>query len=527
MKKFITTAIALCCIFGLYSQNKILWDDTDTGKWSNEFEEVQMPSSLDNGLQGAILYKAKSDTPRPLIVSLHTWSGDYKQADPLARLMVEYDYNYIHPDFRGPNYTPHACGSEFVIADLEDAIAYAIKNMKADPNEVHIVGTSGGGYATLLAYMNVKYPVKSFSAWVPLSNLESWYWESVGRKQHYKDHILKATSSISELNLIEARKRSPYFQEYPADLRKDAKLYIYAGIHDGYTGSVPITQSLDMYNKIAREAFSAYGDELVSDKDKLELVVKRCFPSKDFCLNIGDRKVHYFKKKENVSLSIFEGGHEQIVDQVIPLIPIDKKYELISKTVLNLGDSNSSFEYSWPQLLAKQSLRLKVQNYGIPGNTVGFDNLGQKRLNTLANIDSLLVQVAKKITTLDYVIVNLGTNDCKAIFDNQQNEAKKNFDKLIKKLETSALTKKSKIIVLSIPPADMTKVSEKYYGMDRRITDLNEYYKKQVVSKKNIFFLDIYSLLQPDIASYTEDGVHLNETAQQLIVNTVKETLYK
>lgn len=527
MKRFITTAIILCCIIGAYAQKKIAWDDTDAGKWSSEFIEVQIPSSLDNATQGAVLYKAKSNAARPLIVSLHTWSGDYKQEDPLARIMKDYDYNYIHPNFRGPNYTPQACGSEYVIADLEDAIAYAIANMKIDPNEVHIVGTSGGGYATLVAYMNVKYPVKSFSAWVPLSNLESWYWESVGRKQHYKDHVLKATSSTTELNVTEARKRSPYFQKYPADLRENAKLYIYAGIHDGYQGSVPITQSIDMYNKIAKEAFEASDDELVSYKDKLELVVKRCFPSHDFKMNIGDRKIHYFKKKENVSVSIFEGGHEQVVDQVIPLIPIDKKYELKPKTVLNIGDSNSSFKYSWPQLLEKQSLRLRVHNYGIPGNTVGFDNLDQKRLNMLANIDSLLAQVGKEVVTLDYVIVSIGSNDCKAIFDKKQNEAKKNFDKLIQKLETAPLTKNTKIVVLSIPPADMTKVSEKYYGMDARILSLNDYYRKKIANKKNITFLDTYSLLLPNISTYTEDGVHLDEKAQQLVAQKIKETLYK
>lgn len=518
MKQTHILLLMLCfLVISLHAQKKKEqnWDDTQNKNWGSDFKIVNIPSSVDGEIQKAYFYSSLSVEKRPLIVSLHTWSGDYTQEDPLARLMVEYDYNYIHPDFRGPNYTPEACGSEYVVADLEDAIAYAIANMNVDPNEVHIVGASGGGYATLVAYMNVKYPIKSFSAWVPLSNLENWYWESVGRKQHYKDHILKATGSTSELNVAESRKRSPYFQKYPADLRKNAKLYIYAGIHDGYQGSVPITQSIDMYNKIAKESFEASDDELISDQDKLTLVVKRCFPSHDFKMNIGDRKVHYFKKKENVSVSIFEGGHEQIVDQVIPLMPIDKKYELKPKTVLNIGDSNSSFEYSWPQLLSKQTLRLKVHNYGIPGNTVGFDNLGQKRLNTLANIDSLFNQAKKDVTTLDYVIISLGSNDCKAIFDKQQNEAKRNFDKLIKELETSSLTKNSKIIVLSIPPADMTKVSEKYYGMDARILALNDYYRKKITNKKNITFLDTYSLLLPNISTYTEDGVHLNETAQQ------------
>lgn len=174
-------SINLTLVTNLFADNKLLaqtnnklsWDDTNNEQWNQEFAEVWIPSSFDNTSQGSIVYKAKSDTPRPLIVSLHTWSGNYKQEDPLARLIVDYDYNYIHPDFRGANNNPKACGSNYVIADLEDAIEYAISNMNVDRDEVHIVGTSGGGYATLIAYMNIKYPAKSFSAWVPLSNLEA------------------------------------------------------------------------------------------------------------------------------------------------------------------------------------------------------------------------------------------------------------------------------------------------------------------------------------------------------------------
>lgn len=507
------------------TNNKLSWDDTNNGQWNEEFEEVWIPSSFDNTSQGSIIYKAKSDTPRPLIVSLHTWSGNYKQEDRLARLIVDYDYNYIHPDFRGANNNPKACGSNYVIADLEDAIEYAISNMNVDRNEVHIVGTSGGGYATLIAYMNIKFPAKSFSAWVPLSNLEAWYWESVGRKQKYAQDILICTDSKDILNVEEARKRSPYFQKYPELLRKDAKLSIFTGIHDGYTGSVPITQSVDMYNKLVKETVPADQQNLVSDADKLQLIVNRCYPLKERGRNIGDRKVHYEKQNGNISLTIFEGGHEQIVNQVIPLMPIDKKYEPVYKKILNLGDSNSSFEYSWPQLLTQKSLQLKVRNYGIPGNTVGYDNLGQKQLNSLANIDSLLTLVERETVALDYVIISLGTNDCKAIFDKRQNEAKKNFDKLIKKIKTSPLTMGSKIIVLSIPPADISKINEKYYGIDHRIIALNDYYKKQIVSNKNIIFLDTYSLLLPNIASYTEDGIHLNEKAQQLITDELLKIL--
>lgn len=59
------------------------------------------------------------------------------------------DWNYIHPDFRGPNRTFDSMGSQFVLSDIEDAIEFALKNTHADPNNVHIIGVSGGGFATL------------------------------------------------------------------------------------------------------------------------------------------------------------------------------------------------------------------------------------------------------------------------------------------------------------------------------------------------------------------------------------------
>ena len=60
--------------------------------------------------------------------------------------------------------------------------------------EVHIIGVSGGGFATLAAFMNIEYPVKSFSAWVPISDIEAWYWECVGRGSRYAEDILSVVS---------------------------------------------------------------------------------------------------------------------------------------------------------------------------------------------------------------------------------------------------------------------------------------------------------------------------------------------
>ncbi|MBV2245995.1 MAG: prolyl oligopeptidase family serine peptidase [Lentimicrobium sp.] len=317
----------------LCAQQQPKWDDISKNKWNSEFELVEIISSKDSSRQKAYLYRTKSKKPRPLIISLHTWSGDYTQKDPLADEALAREYNYIHPDFRGPNNNPLATGSNLAISDIEDAIRFAVNNTNTDPKNVHIIGTSGGGMAVLLAYMNVQYPVKSFSAWAPISDLEAWYWESIGRQQKYAIDILKSISMDSVFNAEEALRRSPLFQRFPKDIRKEAELFIYEGIHDGYTGSVPITHAINMYNRLAGELkYNLYSipaimekassdPDLVSEREIINLVTKRCNPSFDKLQTINDRPIYLYRKYNNISLTIFEGTHEQL-SQAFSMIPI-------------------------------------------------------------------------------------------------------------------------------------------------------------------------------------------------------------
>ena len=48
----------------------------------------------------------------PLLVALHTWSGDYKQraSIPYAQWCIEKGWAFVHPQFRGPNRRPEATG---------------------------------------------------------------------------------------------------------------------------------------------------------------------------------------------------------------------------------------------------------------------------------------------------------------------------------------------------------------------------------------------------------------------------------
>jgi pimeloyl-ACP methyl ester carboxylesterase len=140
-------------------------------EWNTEFKIVEIKSTRDSSFQKSYFYKSKSKESKPLIVSLHNWSGDYLQNDVLAEMCKLKDLNYIHPDFRGANKTINTCCSELVVSDIDDSITYAIKNSNVDLNKIYVVGASGGGYATLCTFMKSKHQIKKFSAWAAITDL--------------------------------------------------------------------------------------------------------------------------------------------------------------------------------------------------------------------------------------------------------------------------------------------------------------------------------------------------------------------
>ena len=152
-------------------------EDVKEKDWSKGFAVVNIPSTIDGRVQQAYFYKARQ-VGRPLVVSLHTWSGSYSQSDPIAALSMEEDVNYIHPDFRGPNNSKEACCSALALGDIDDAISWALANVDVDTSRIYVIGVSGGGYATLSTFMKSKHRIKKFSAWASITDLVAWHDES-------------------------------------------------------------------------------------------------------------------------------------------------------------------------------------------------------------------------------------------------------------------------------------------------------------------------------------------------------------
>lgn len=503
------------------AQNDPKWDDTHSKNWPAECQKVEVTSSADQSQQPSYFFKSKGDQPCPLIISLHTWSGNYTQKDSLSWMCIQNNFNYIHPNFRGPNNKPKACGSPFVVPDIDDAIDYAIQHGNVDTTNMHIVGVSGGGYATLLCYMKTRHHIQSFSAWASISNIEYWYYESVGRKSKYARDIAEATTGKQfkgdhyKFNEAEARKRSPMFMNTPVAQRENSKLFIYTGIHDGYTGSVPITQSLRFFNKVVHDFDPNDHETLISTDEMLRLVERQ---NTDF---LNPAKTHHgdilFRRqyKDKVQVNVFEGTHEMLIDQAL--------FPLKAQKVLAIGDSNGAIPYGWVTQLKQMQFNDFIYNTCISGNTIGFDNLNRKALNTLGNVDDYMSSAAKTLYGLDKIIIMLGTNDCKAVFNDSLKLVPKNMKTLLEKIKAHPAYKKyqPKIYVVSPPPyASDDKLIPKYKGGSEDIAWLFPRFKK-IAEEEGCTFIDVYHTLLPIWSEVTIDGIHLKVPGQRLVVRSI------
>ncbi|MGB3004957.1 MAG: hypothetical protein WBC06_00490, partial [Chitinophagaceae bacterium] len=160
---------------------------------------------------------------------------------------------------------------------------------------------------------------------------------------------------------------------------------------------VPISHSILFYNKIAAALYPSKKEILVSEGILISLLTKRTNPSADTTLAIGGRKIHLSKKNLNLSLTIFEGGHEMLVPSALTLPPIDGNKNLKPLHILTIGDSNGAFDYGWPEQMKKLLPFSTIINKSIAGNTIGFDNLDQPKLNTLTNLNQYLDAAFSKL----------------------------------------------------------------------------------------------------------------------------------
>jgi dipeptidyl aminopeptidase/acylaminoacyl peptidase len=251
-------------------------------------EEITYPCSSDKSMQKAMWYPpAVKDKPVPLLVGLHTWSGDYKQASGKAyyKEAKKRGWALIFPDFRGPNWTPDAMCSDKAVQDIVDAVEYAKNHAKIDSKRIYLCGASGGGFMAMM--MAGRHPEiwAGVSAWCGISDIRAWHAYNKQKKSRYFKDIEKALGGdpdTSKKAAAEAVKRSPL--SYLKNTKK-LPLDIWHGTADKV---VPASESENAF-KVAAAGQAA------SDADHLATV--------------GRYKIISRKTSGNTRLTITNSGH--------------------------------------------------------------------------------------------------------------------------------------------------------------------------------------------------------------------------
>lgn len=193
--------------------------------------------------------------------------------------------------------------------------------------------------------------------------------------------------------------------------------------------------------------------------------------------------------------------------------------------ILILGDSNGAAKNGWAAQLQKQAPNNIYCNLSISGNTIGFDNLGRDTLNTLKNLPSYLKRARQQMGEIDRIIIWLGTNDCKAIFDSLQTQVSINLDSLLTNIEQLSEVNGDRLLLIAPTPyAPDSLLQPKYHGGSERLHRLIPQFEALSI-KHQCAFLNLYDSLQTDFPHLNKDGLHLNDKGAMIAAQFIKNYL--
>jgi len=288
-------------------------DGVDAVVQPKELQTIVTTSSIDGFKQNAYWYAppgASAERPVPLLVHLHTWSWTYEMSNPVAsELAVKNGWALICPNFRGPNKTPDACGSDKVVQDVLDAVEEAKRRCPIDESRIYLMGASGGGHLALLMAGRAPKVWAAVSAWCPISDLARWHAESVVRKNQYARMMAAACGGTPEEKPEEYRHRSP-LTFLAAAREAGVHVDVSTGIHDGHTGSVPVGHAIRAFNMLADEK-DRIPDADIAFIEKEQTVPAHLAPEKneDPWYDARHRRIHLRRASAQTRLTLFEGGH--------------------------------------------------------------------------------------------------------------------------------------------------------------------------------------------------------------------------
>jgi acetyl esterase/lipase len=273
--------------------------------------DVRIPSTADGHQQPALWLAPTAPGPRPLLVALHSWSVGYDQVAsiPYARWAHQNGWAMIHPDFRGVSNNAAATGSDLAVQDIVDAVAWAKRHAEVDPNNVYVIGFSGGGMMSL--NMAGRHPDLFAGAvsWVPIYDLVEWYRYSYN--QRYVNQIGASCGGnplTSEAARQECLRRSPRSH---LDAARQAGVPIYIGHGLGDRLVLP-EHAVWAFNHLANP-----GDRLSAEESAA--IARNTLPGhlrgqldEPTFFRPGDPAPVFSRRSGTTTMVLFNGGHSAV-----------------------------------------------------------------------------------------------------------------------------------------------------------------------------------------------------------------------
>ena len=276
---------------------------------------VKVRSSLDGTEQPCYFWASKSAAAVPLVVGLHTWSGDYKYTSHYATTLSyakKLRWAFVGPDFRGANDKSVACGSDYAVQDIVDAVNYAKCHANVDPSRIYIIGGSGGGHMTLLMLGRHPELFAAGAAFCPISDVARWHADSLethpGRSKVYAQMLEKSCGGPPSERSWEYALRSPLTWLGRAK-DQGVPAYIGTGIHDGWRGSVPVGHAIRAFNALANVQDRLSEMEIDYIEKNQAVPAAQAFKGRDPFYG-EKRRIHLRRISANACLTLFEGGHD-------------------------------------------------------------------------------------------------------------------------------------------------------------------------------------------------------------------------
>lgn len=296
------------------SQDKLTVDPSaPIAGWPSEVRSIEYRSTADNSLQPSLFYDPGGSDPKPLLIALHSWSSDYKQSNPqYAAWCIAKGWVLMHPNFRGVNNSPEACGSEMVVKDILSAVDYARKRCKIDEKRIYLIGASGGGYASLLMAGRAPDVWAGVSAWCPIYDLKAWHGETRERKLRYAEMLENVCGGAPGASpAVDEQYRVRSAAAWLGRARA-VNLSINTGITDGHDGSVPVSHTLNAFNAVA-SADDRISDATIADIQRGPHMPER-YLQKIVDPLFGNKPALFRRVSGSTQVTIFQGGHEIIFE---------------------------------------------------------------------------------------------------------------------------------------------------------------------------------------------------------------------